>query len=185
MTVYLYLWLVNSIFWGEVVQGSPWKGEFEDVKVERKFREVSPSLTMKPSLHSNTRFIQNLHMLKSYDRFHLCACIISARDCWNSGQFWDRNHCSYKCPSLRGPPDTLKLALLLIIIDVSWIAHAVKGTRAFVTNVFLSMQAFKIIRQEKLPHVCELVNAICPPTLSCTFQAHFQLCRSLQCIHAE
>ena len=107
MTMYLYLWLVDSIFWGEVVQGSPWKGEFEDVKVERKFREVSPSLTMKPSLHSNTRFIQNLHMLKSYDRFHLCACIISARDCWNSGQFWDRNHCSYKCPSLRGPPDSL------------------------------------------------------------------------------
>ena len=80
---------------------------------------------------------------------------------------------------------SLKLALLLIIIDVSWIAHAVKGTRAFITNVFLSMQAFKIIRQEKLPHVCELVNAICPPTLSCTFQAHFQLCRSLQCIRAE
>ena len=46
MTMYLYLWLVDSIFWGEVVQGSSWKGEFEDVKVERKFREVSPSLTI-------------------------------------------------------------------------------------------------------------------------------------------
>ena len=65
---------------------------------------------------------------------------------------------------------SLKLALLLITIDVSWIAHAVKGTRAFITNVFLLMQAFKMIRQEKLPHVCELVNAICPPTLSCTSQ---------------
>ena len=65
---------------------------------------------------------------------------------------------------------SLKLALLLIILDVSWIAHAVKGTRAFITNVFLLMQAFKMIRQERLPHVCELVNAISPSTLSCTFQ---------------
>ena len=79
--MYLYLWLVNSIFQGEVVQGSSWQGEFEDVKVERKFREVSPSLTIKPSLYSNARFIQNLHILKSYDRFCLCACKISARDC--------------------------------------------------------------------------------------------------------
>ena len=64
----------------------------------------------------------------------------------------------------------LKLALLLIIIDVPWVAHAAKGTRAFITNVFLLMQAFKMIRQEKLSHACELVNAICPPTLSCTSQ---------------
>ena len=51
----------------------------------------------------------------------------------------------------------LKLALLLIIIDVSWVAHAAKGTRAFITNVFLLMQAFKMIRQEKLSHACELL----------------------------
>ena len=64
---------------------------------------------------------------------------------------------------------SLKLALLLIILDVSWIAHAVKGARAFITNVFLLMQAFKMIRQEKLPHVCELVNAIC---MSIDFKLH-------------
>ena len=79
---------------------------------------------------------------------------------------------------------SLKLALLLITIDVSWIAHAVKGTRAFITNVFLLMQAFKMIRQEKLPHVCELVNAICPPTLSCTSQVR-RLVQIIECIRAE
>ena len=48
---------------------------------------------------------------------------------------------------------SLKLALLFLIIDVSWVAHAVKGTRMFITNVFLLMQAFKMIRQEKLKPV--------------------------------
>ena len=65
---------------------------------------------------------------------------------------------------------SLKLALLFLIIEVSWVAHAVKGTRTFITNVFLLMQAFKMIRQEKLSHVYELVNVICPPTLSCISQ---------------
>ena len=47
---------------------------------------------------------------------------------------------------------SLKLALLFLIIDVSWVAqsHAVKGTQAFITNVFLLIQAFKMIRQDKL-----------------------------------
>ena len=68
---------------------------------------------------------------------------------------------------------SLKLALLFLIIDVSWVAHAVKGTRMFITNVFLLMQAFKMIRQEKLSHVCKVVKAICPPTLSYTSQVRY------------
>ena len=44
------------------------------------------------------------------------------------------------------------------------------GTFAFLTNGFVSTQAFKIKGQEELSRVCELVNAICPPTSSCTFQ---------------
>ena len=43
----------HNILCEELVQGSLWKGEFEDVKVEKKFGEVSLSLTMKPSLCSN------------------------------------------------------------------------------------------------------------------------------------
>ena len=72
---------------------------------------------------------------------------------------------------------SLKLALLFLIIDVSWVAHAhahaVKGTRMFITNAFLLMQAFKMIRQEKLSHVCKVVKAICPPTLSYTSQVRY------------